>query len=59
LATLVLVPAPQTNYSEIIRIVDLCAKYGLHNLCIMEKINAQPSDPPYPEIKGLDSIGPI
>jgi len=56
LATLVIVPAPKTNYSEIIRILDLCAKYGLHNICIMEKINAQPSEPPYPEIK---PIGPV
>jgi biopolymer transport protein ExbD len=59
MATLVLVPAPQTNYSELIRITDLCGKYGLHNICIMEKLDAQPSEPPYPEIKGLDSIGPI
>jgi biopolymer transport protein ExbD len=56
LAMLVIVPAPKTSYSELIRITDLCAQYGLHNICIMEKITAQPSEPPYPEIK---PIGPV
>ena len=55
MSTIVLIPSPQTRYSQIIRVVDACAKYDLKNICIMEDLDAQPTEPPYPEIKLMDA----
>jgi len=54
-AAIVLIPSPQTRYSQIIRIVDACVKYDLKNICIMEDLDAQPTEPPYPEIKLMEA----
>ena len=54
-AAIVLIPSPQTRYSQIIRVVDACAKYDLKKICIMEDLDAQPTEPPYPEIKLLEA----
>jgi biopolymer transport protein ExbD len=56
MATIVLIPSPQTRYSQIIRVVDACAKYDLRNICIMEDLKAQPTEPPYPEIKPIGEV---
>jgi len=47
--TIVLIPSPKTTYSEIVAVLDLCAKHGLNNIAIMEDLHAEPSGPPYPE----------
>jgi biopolymer transport protein ExbD len=54
-AAIVLIPSPQTRYSQIIRVVDACAKYDLKKICIMEDLDAQPTEPPYPEIKLMEA----
>lgn len=55
-AAIVLIPSPQTRYSQIIRVIDACAKYDLKAICIMEDLDAQPTEPPYPIIKPMEAI---
>jgi biopolymer transport protein ExbD len=56
MATIVLLPSPETHYSQIISVLDACSKHGLNNTCIMEDLDAQPTDPPYPHIEPMEGF---